>query len=78
MLSAQDIEAKQAVARKAAFHKWMDQPMTKALIGLIPAAENSPLELLLQAAYDAGFGHGAGATAVEFLTVIFDKQDRRR
>lgn len=64
-ITKQQFEQKQLDAKNQGFRKWMQEPMTRALMSTVPACEN--LEVLLQAAFESGFGSGSGATAVSFL-----------
>jgi len=64
-LDQQKIEEKREVAKKEGFRRWMTEPMTRAMISTIPKCDN--LEIILQAAYESGFGGGAVATTILFL-----------
>lgn len=73
-----EMEAKSAARRKSAFDRWMDQPATRMMMSMIPAAEKREvLETLLQETFNSGFQAGAGETAGSFMEVIFKSMEKR-
>ncbi len=73
-----EFEARDRADKKAGFAKWMDQPATRMMLSMIPASEHREvLETLLEETYNAGFGSGAGKTAVSFLETIFKNMSKR-
>lgn len=68
MTTKQQFDQQQDDHRKESFRKWMQEPMTRALLSTIPPCEN--LEVLLLAAHQHGFNAGAGATALSFLEAM--------
>lgn len=65
MITKEQLQSRSDSAKREGFRRWMQEPMTRALISMIPPCEQ--LEVLLQAAYEAGFDSGAGETAISFL-----------
>lgn len=68
MITQKEMEAKSDHAKKEGFRRWMQEPMTRALVSMIPPCEQ--LEIILQAAYESGFQAGSDATAVSFLEAM--------
>jgi hypothetical protein len=57
--------------KKKRFSDWLDQPLAKAMISMIPEGPvPDHVKLILQAAYEAGFDSGYASMAVEILTRV--------
>jgi hypothetical protein len=53
-------EARERAQDEESFKSFLEHPMTKLSLGMIPAAENPDvMRLLLRAAFDAGKGRGS-------------------
>lgn len=74
MISEQEFTTKQDQSRKDGFNRWMSDPITKALISLIPPCDH--LEVLLQASYEAGFNSGGATTAMQFISAVMKPRTR--
>lgn len=62
------MQAKIKSSKKEGFRRWLEEPMTKAMIsGLLPSEH---LEIILQSAYESGFGYGCVVTTVELLAHV--------
>lgn len=68
MMTKEQIQSRSDSAKREGFRRWMQEPMPRALISVIPPCEQ--LEVLLQAAYEAGFISGQGEIAVSFLEAM--------
>jgi len=61
-------EQERQKARKTAFEKWLEEPMVRLGMSMIPAGEkDDALKMLLQSAFDSGFNTGGGVMALEML-----------
>jgi hypothetical protein len=65
MISKEQFEAQAAVNKKEGFAKWKDEPMTRMVLSQLPP--NESLNMVLRAAFEAGFNNGSG---YGMLTVI--------
>ncbi len=54
--------------KKDGFIRWMQEPAAKALISTIHPSEH--LVVLLQSAFESGFGSGSVSTTISFLTHV--------
>lgn len=70
-------EAETAEAKSAAFDKFLQEPMVKLGLSMLPPAQDPDLvKNLLRSAFDAGHGHGTGAVLIDMLTTMFkDRKD---
>lgn len=69
------IERKSAANKKAAFDKWLDEPMVRMGLSMIPAGEHQDtLRMLLQSAFDAGHTSGGGSMLGSFLEAMLTKK----
>lgn len=73
-------EARKESKFKAAFDKWLSEPMTRMGMSMVPAAEKQEaLLLLLRSAFNAGTEAGSGNTAGEFMSAILESmQDKKK
>lgn len=77
MSTREIFEAAAATSKKKGFDKWLDEPMTRALVSMIPETENKDIvRAVLQAAYNCGFDTGAGVTAVNFFETMLREPKR--
>lgn len=71
-------EREEKARQKEAFHRFMEQPMTKMAVSMIPAGENKEtLITLLETTFDVGVHHGAGSTMMTVLDAFFTNKDRK-
>lgn len=74
----QQFEAKQETNRKIGFDKWLGEPSTRALLSMIPETENKDLvKLILQSAYDSGFGAGSVNATIDLMSLIMKPREPR-
>lgn len=67
-------ERKNEARSKAEFDKWLDEPMVRLGLSMIPAGENADaLRMLLRSAFDAGVKVGSGNMAMSFLEAVLKK-----
>lgn len=74
MMTKQQMEQRSETDRKEGFRKWMQEPMTRALLSRIPPCED--LELLLQATFEDGFAKGSGSIAISFIDAVMKAPPR--
>lgn len=79
-MDIKQIEAQQKAAlersRKEGFASFMDQPMVRGWLSLLPPSEH--IELLLRAAYEAGHSAGTVLTTIEMMKMLMtDPRERR-
>ena len=61
MMKAAELDRKAEVHKKEGFAKWMDEPMVRMGLSMIPKGDHEDaLKMLLQSAFQAGFGAGSG------------------
>lgn len=75
------MQRKTEVRKKAAFEKWLDEPMVRMGISMIPAGERADaLRMLLQSAFESGCNCGAGDVTVQMLesVMLARRSDDRR
>lgn len=73
-----ELEIKHEAAKKTGFEKWLGEPSTRALISMIPEIENKDLvRLILQSAYDSGFGLGSVQATVDLMTLLTKPRESR-
>lgn len=64
-------QAEQAMkaSRKAAFQRFMDQPVTRMMVSMVPPTPNNPelLETLLEATFERGFGVGTAEVSLMLI-----------
>jgi hypothetical protein len=61
-------------ARKDRFAKWLDEPMVKAMVSMIPEGQNPDhVRLVLEQAFRAGYDAGGGAYMLEMVRGIAGK-----
>jgi hypothetical protein len=78
MQTKEQFEKQQELAKRDGFAAWMNEPMTRTLVSMIPPGENPELlRMILQAAFDNGFARGAGATAISFISSLMGPESRR-
>lgn len=74
MITQKEFELKSEAAKKECFRRWMQEPMTRALVSMIPPCEQ--LEIILQAAFEEGFKAGSSTIAVSFIEAIMKAPPR--
>jgi len=72
MLTKEQMKQRTDAAKRDSFNSWMNEPMVRAMISLMPPSEH--LELLLRAAFDAGFGHGSVDAVIGLLEHLGNKR----
>lgn len=65
MITEKEFEARSVEAKKEGFRRWMQEPMTKAMLSLMPPCEH--MEVILQACWESGFAGGSVSTTISFL-----------
>ena len=75
MTRQEEINLKSARDKKEGFANWMNNPMTKAMLSMLPPSEH--LEVILQACFEQG--HNAGITSVmlDIVEQMVKKPERR-
>lgn len=59
-IDIQEHERKSSIKKKAAFDRWLTEPMVRMGMSMIPAGEHPDgLRMLLESAFEAGFHVGA-------------------
>jgi hypothetical protein len=76
MITAKELEAKQDLAKREGFARWMKEPMVTAMISMIPPTDAGILETVLRAAYESGFSTGGISMMADMLEAMF-KEPRR-
>lgn len=70
-------EQKSKARHKAAFDKWLDEPMVRMGMSMVPAGDHKDtLQMLLRSAFDAGVGCGGADIAISLMTSLLDKKDK--
>jgi len=65
-------KAKQEKTKIEALHKFIDAPLTRAVMSSIPGEGGESITLLLSAAFDAGFECGRGSMASEVADMLLE------
>jgi hypothetical protein len=73
-LDVKELEALMTQAKKDGFNRFMGQPMTRAMLAILPPSEH--LEVILQACYDQGFDTGCVNNTIEMLKYLTKKAPR--
>lgn len=68
MISKEQHEAAIAKNKREGFDSFMKQPMTRAMISMLPPNEN--LEVMLRAAFEHGYGSGCVHTTITLMSMI--------
>lgn len=71
IINKEQFEARQKIAKREGWHRFMEQPATKMLISMLPPGDHT-IEVL-RVAWEDGFSYGAGDTMVEFLKIVIGK-----
>lgn len=74
-ITKEQFEAKNDAAKKEAFRRFMQEPLTRALLSTIPPCEH--LEALLEAAFHNGWGSGSVTATIGLLEAVTSKDPRR-
>lgn len=70
-------EERTNAAKERNFTTWMNDPMTRLGLSLIPGGENADaLRLLLRSAFEAGVITGQGGMAIEVLGHMMKRNNR--
>lgn len=79
-MNMKEYEAKQKavieISKKEGFANFMAQPLTRAMVSMLPPSEH--IEVLLRAAYEAGHSGGAVLTTIELMRIMMDRPPERR
>lgn len=76
-MNAEQIEEKSRLHKRNGFAKWLEQPMTRALVSMIPASEGKDVvQTVLQAAWESGYDTGVGVGMLMVIESIM-KEPRR-
>lgn len=67
-ISQKEFEVRSNEERREGFRRWMQEPMTRALVSMIPPCEQ--IEVLLQAAFEAGHANGSVSATISFLDYV--------
>ena len=71
-------DVKSETDRKEAFAKWLDMPINRMAMSMIPAGEHQDtLRLILEGAFEAGANYGAAAVAMMMFEGIIKRSDKR-
>lgn len=70
MITQAEFEAKSERQRKESFARWLAQPMTRAMLSMIPPTDKDILRTLLEEAFNQGFGIGSAAILVEVVEAL--------
>ncbi len=75
----EELEARNNAKKDHAFDRWMNEPITRMTLSMIPAGEHpGALRVLLRTAFDLGFGVGVAEILNDVLErVLKDKANRR-
>lgn len=77
MMTAQEMERKTAARKKESFERWLNEPMVRMGMSMIPQGEHSDaLKMLLQSAFEAGHASGGADIGITMLTAILDKKSK--
>ncbi len=69
------LQQKLKQTQKEAFEQWLEQPMTRVGLSMIPSGEHrDTLRMLLASAFEQGFGSGSLACMMEILTRLMDEK----
>ncbi len=72
-------QRKSEIKRKNSFEKWLDEPMVRMGMSMIPAGEKQDaLKALLQSAFNSGFESGCGDVVSELLEGWLKHKDQPR
>lgn len=72
-----EMEAKDKIAKRDGFAKWMDQPATRMMLSMIPPGEKQEvLETLLQETFNAGYQTGSGQMILSVFESMMSKERR--
>lgn len=73
-------QRKTETRKKAAFDKWLNEPMVRMGMSMIPAGDREDaLRMLLQSAFEAGCCCGAGDVTSQMVeSILTRKPDDRR
>lgn len=75
-----EFERKANADKRDCFERWLDDPMVRMGMSMIPAGERADaLRMLLQSAFEAGFGAGRGnamGSMVESIMTSMIKKDK--
>lgn len=74
LLDEEKKERQDAAKAEEAFAKWLEMPMTKLGLSLIPPGENrEALAMLLRSAFDCGYAVGTGQILARLLDTMMKK-----
>ena len=76
--TSEDKVALRDAAKNESFARFLEDPMTKLAVSMIPPADNPDVfKMLLQSAFEAGYSHGSGSVLSSFLEVMLKKDEKR-
>jgi hypothetical protein len=71
----EEIALKIEMHRKHGFAEWLDQPLLKAMVSMIPPGpDQDHVRLVLQAAYDAGFQAGGCSVMLRMVETVLTRR----
>jgi hypothetical protein len=72
MMTKEEMMKRTKEAQRSGFNRWMNEPMTRAMISMMPPSEH--LEMLLKAAFECGFGSGSIDTVINIMENMMEKR----
>lgn len=76
MIDKAEIDKRSAAGKKDGFIKFLDDPMVRMGISMIPEGDGrDTLKMLLQSAFNCGYDHGAAMVAVSMVEMFM--KDRK-
>jgi hypothetical protein len=74
-IDLQERERKSAIKKRVGFEKWLDEPMVRLGLSMIPAGDKADaLKMLLQSAFDAGYAVGCSDVVGDLLQGFLKRQ----
>lgn len=72
MDTQKEFEARTNGKRREAFDRWMDEPLTRMTVSMIPSSDRhrDALITLLRSAFETGFNCGGAAFAIDVLDSV--------
>lgn len=75
MMTKEQFEVQDREGKKSSFARWKDEPMVRMVMAQLPP--NESLDMILRAAFEAGWNSGSGHTAVSLVSSIMSADKRR-
>lgn len=71
MIDKTEVEKRSAIGKRDGFAKFLDDPMIRMGMSMIPAGDKQEaLKMLLQSAFNSGFDHGSAMVAVSMVELL--------